>query len=639
EPPVQGRLHDHMAATVRRALQEADGSVLAFLPGESEIRRTQAALEAGVLPGDVRVAPLFAALSPEDQNRAIAPAPPGQRKVVLATTIAETSLTIEGIGVVVDSGLKRVPRFDPRRAMTQLTTVRVSKAAAEQRRGRAGRLGPGVCYRLWAEPEDRALPAYDEPEILQADLTALALDLAAWGVTDPAMVPWLTQPPAGAFAQGVALLKRLGALDETGRITGEGKAMAELPLHPRLAHMVHRGADLGHGVLACHLAALLSERDVMTGARDPDIRSRLAMLASERAGGGGGRLGRVRAVIRQIQRMSRVEGSQESSAAAGIVLALAYPDRIAQRRGGGRYRLSGGGGAILDQTEALAAESFLVVADLDGSSRDARIYLAAPVAAAEIEEAFAADIVSAEEVSWDNREQMVVAHRQRRLGALVLDERSLPNPDPALVTAAMVDGIKQMGLAALPWSPATSTLRQRVALLASQFPNDGWPDFSDTALMATLDQWLGPHLDGVRRAEQLSRVDLDQALRAQLSWALQSRLDELAPTHLAVPSGSRIAVDYSGDGGPSLQVKLQEVFGLTGTLTVAAGRVPVTLHLLSPAQRPIAVTRDLASFWVNVYPQVRGEMRGRYPRHIWPEDPVAAVAVRRTLQSRPSKSR
>jgi ATP-dependent helicase HrpB len=646
--PPGDRIDREMAAAVRRALADEAGSILAFLPGEAEIRRTQAALENVALPPDVFVAPLYGALGLDAQARAVAPARSG-RKVVLATTIAETSLTIEGVRVVVDGGLKRVPRFDPRRGMTELATVRVSRAAAEQRRGRAGRLGPGVCYRLWTEPEDRGLVPFDAPEILQADLAGLALDLAAWGVADPATLSWMTPPPAAAFAQAVDLLERLGAVDASGRITAEGKTMAALPLHPRLAHMVHLSAERGAGGSACDLAALLSERDVLAGTRDPDLRTRLAALAGGRDGNDPtavhrGALARVRAAARQIRRLAGVRGAEAGPAEAGTaeagtaepgrLLALAYPDRVAQRRGDGRFRLAGGGGARLDPAEPLAAEEFLAVADLDGAARDARIFLAAPLARADIEDLFADQIVTAEEVAWDAREGAVQARRQRRFGALVLEERPLADADPDRVRAALGEGIRQLGLAALPWDRNASVLRQRLAFLHATFPENGWPDVSDAALRDTLDTWLGPYLSGLRRRDQLDRVDLTAALRALLPWELASKLDALAPTHLAVPSGSHIAVDYGSEGGPSLHVKLQEMFGQVTPPTVAGGRVPVTLHLLSPAQRPVAVTRDLASFWRNVYPQVRGEMRSRYPRHIWPEDPLVAPAVRRTLQPR-----
>ncbi|MCC6913438.1 MAG: ATP-dependent helicase HrpB [Rhodospirillaceae bacterium] len=638
--PAGDDVSREMAAAVRRALADEDGSILAFLPGEGEIRRTMALLEDGGLPAECAVAPLFGALPPEDQNRAISPAPAGRRKVVLATTIAETSLTIEGVRIVIDCGYKRAPRFDPGRGMTQLVSVRVSRAAAEQRRGRAGRLGPGVCYRLWTEPEDRGLKAYDEPEMLQADLAPLALDLASWGVADPKALSWLTPPPTGAFAQATDLLRRLDALDSADRITSEGKAMAALPLHPRLAHLVHRGIAMGQGALACEVAALLSERDVLMGTRDPDIRLRLDAL-NEGAGRSSGlrvnhgALARVRAAARQIRGIAGAKRETSGSASAGVLVALAYPDRVAQRRGGdGRFRLSGGGGAFLDPAESLAAQDYLAVADLDGAAREGRIYLAASVGQAEIEEAFAGDIEDGAEVLWDSREEAVTARQTRRLGALVLEAKPLRNADAELMQAAMVTGVRDMGLAALPWTDSTRRLRERVAVLRTAFPEENWPDLSDAALLQTLEEWLGPYLQGITRRSHLTRLDLDAALRSLLPWPLPQRLDELAPTHLAVPSGSHIAVDYSNAGAPALYVKLQEMFGLKDTPTVAGGRMPVTLHLLSPAQRPIAVTADLKSFWANVYPQVRGEMRGRYPRHIWPENPLEATAVRRSIKPR-----
>jgi len=626
-----------MAALILRALDDETGSILAFLPGEGEIRRVTSTLEERRLPANVMVAPLYGALSPEDQQRAVDPAPPGVRKIVLATTIAETSLTIEGVRVVVDCGYKRVPRFDPRRGMTQLITTRVSRAAAEQRRGRAGRLEPGVCYRLWTAPEERALKAYDDPEILQADLAPLALDLAAWGVHDPAALAWMTPPPPGAFAQAQDLLRRLDALDAAGRITPEGKAMAALPLHPRLAHLVHRGRDLGYETLACETAALLAERDILVGTRDPDLRLRLdAVLHGPR----GARINhaglqRVRAAARQIKGLIRAKDTgPASSDHAGPLVALAYPDRIAQRRGTGRYRLSGGGGAFVDAADPLAAQEFLAVADLDGAAKDARIYLAAPLARAEIEEAFAADITEVDDVVWDSRAQIVQARRQRRLGALILEDRPLNKQEPASVQAAMIAGIRDMGLAVLPWTEAARNLQRRVTMLRTAFPEDAWPDLSDSALDASLEEWLAPYLEGMSRRAHLANLDIYEGLRALLAWPLPQKLDDLAPTHLVVPSGSHVAVDYSGDGGPALQVKLQEVFGLRDTPTVAGGRVAVTLHLLSPARRPVAVTGDLKSFWANVYPQVRGEMRGRYPRHIWPENPLDAAPTKRSIKPR-----
>ncbi len=629
------RIEPEVASAIQRAVAEEDGSILAFLPGEAEIRRTQALLDDARLPVDCIVTPLFGALDLKDQTRAIAPAPTGQRKIVLATTIAETSLTIEGVRIVIDGGYKRVPRFDPRRGMTQLTTVRVSRAAAEQRRGRAGRLGPGVCYRLWTEPEDRGLVPFDAPEMLQADLAPLALDLASWGVRDPTSLPWLTPPPAGAYAQAFDLLRRLDAVSAEGHVTAEGKAMAALPLHPRFAHMVHRGIELGDGALACDIAALLSERDILMGRRDPDLRTRLSLLARPSGDVHRGGLARVRAAAQQVRSIAKVSAGGGAPERAGIILALAYPDRIGQRRGGGgRYRLSGGGGAVVDQTDPLAAAEFITIADLDGAAREARVFLAAPVMQADLEDVFAADITTADEVAWDAREEIVVARRQRRLGALVLEERPLRDADPAAIDAAMIAGVRQLGLAVLPWGKGTEALRARVNLLRAHFPDDGWPDLSDAGLIDTLSDWLAPFLSGARRRDHLTRVDLNEALRALLPWPLPQRLDDLAPTHIEVPSGSQITIDYDADGGPAVQVRLQEMFGQTEAMSIAGGRVPLTLHLLSPAQRPLAVTRDLASFWANVYPQVRGEMRSRYPRHVWPEDPLSAVAVRRTLQPR-----
>ncbi len=626
-------LASDMASLIRRVLDEETGSVLAFLPGEGEIRRTEDLLRD--LPSDIIIAPLFGALSPAEQDRAVNPAPAARRKLVLATTIAETSLTIEGVRVVVDCGYKRSPRFNLRRGMSELETVRVSKASAEQRRGRAGRLEPGVCYRLWTQPEDRGLAAFDEPEMLTADLAPLALDLAAWGVADPAALTWMTPPPAAAFGQGADLLKRLDALDGAGRITVEGKAMAAFPLHPRLAHMIHRAKDLGCCAVACDLAAVLAERDILR-ARHADLRTRLDVLGGQRSQDASrGGLQRVRAAAQQIRGLARCKDGAGNSGDAGILTALAYPDRIAQRRGpGGKYRLSGGGGGSLDPSDPLAAQEFLAVADLGGSGREGQIYLAAPVTQAEIETVFAADIIEAEAVAWDSRARAVTARSQRRLGALVLSDKPLRNPDPDAVLAALMEGVRELGLAALPWTPVTDGLRRRVAFLRGILRDGTWPDMSDAALLAGVETWLGPFAAGITRADDFGRIDLHAALISLLPWPLPSKLDELAPTHLVVPSGSHIAVDYGADGGPALSVKMQEVFGLTTTPLVAGGRAPVTLHLLSPAQRPLAVTRDLASFWANVYPQVRGEMRGRYPRHNWPEDPVAAIPTKRSLKPR-----
>jgi len=627
----QMRVEDAVARAVGQVTATEEGSVLAFLPGEGEIRRTAALLESAALPDDVDITPLFGALPWAEQQRAVAPSPPGRRKVVLATTIAETSLTIEGVRVVIDSGVKRAPRFDPRRGMSELATIRVSRAAAEQRRGRAGRLGPGVCYRLWAEAEDRGLAVFDTPEIAIADLAPLALDLAAWGVADPLKMRWMTPPPAATYAQAVELLTELGALDRKGHATPLGKSMARLPLHPRLAHMVQVGKDTDAGALACDLAALLSDRDVMGGSRDTDIRTRVQILRGQDDGGSRGAVRRVRDAARQIRSIAGVKDGGSKSADVGRLVAAAYPDRIGQARGGGKFKLSGGGSARVDPADGLAASEFLAIADLDGASADARIFLAAPVLAAELEADFAEQIVTEDQIDWDDQSSTVVARRVRRLGTLILDQSTLKQSEPERVKTALLKGVRRMGVGVLPWNDGLQKLRKRVAFAHAADPTV-WPDLSDTALETALETWLGPFVDGFSRKSHLDRLDLHAALMTLLPWPLPKKLDEIAPERVTVPSGSAIEVDYGATGGPAIEVKLQEVFGLVDTPKV--GGVAVTLHLLSPARRPLAVTRDLPNFWRNVYPTVRGEMRGRYPRHIWPEDPLTTAATRRTIKPR-----
>jgi ATP-dependent helicase HrpB len=626
----QRRFDADMAALIRQALREEEGSILAFLPGEGEIRRVAALLSDSGLPANASVHPLYGAMPPADQDAAIRPAAAGSRKVVLATTIAETSLTIEGIRVVVDGGQKRAPRFDPRSGMARLETVRVSAASADQRRGRAGRLGPGVCYRLWSEAEMRGFAPFDKPEILAADLAPLALDLAAWGVADTLQLRWLDPPPKAAYDQATALLVQLEALDAQGRITELGRGMAALPLHPRLAHMLLRAQEKGQGALACDLAALLSERDILRQAADADIRTRLELIAARRSEASlpvnRGAVQRVRDGAADLRRQLKVKaGAAGSTAEAGPLLALAYPDRVAQRRGGrGRYRLAGGGGAYLDEADPLAAQEYLVAADMEGDAREGRIYLGAPLAAADIENLFPHAIEDVTATEWDARSESVAARRQRRFGAVLLADRPDERADGEAVVSAMMQGIRQMGLACLPWTDEIRNWRQRVEFLRRVRPQDGWPDLSDDHLLRTVEEWLAPMLGGISRRAHLARLDLAAALRALVPWQLQRRLDDLAPAQIEVASGARIPVDYGNVEGPVLAVQLQHLFGELDTPRVADGRVPVTLHLLSPARRPIAVTTDLRSFWSNVYPEVRKEMRGRYPKHYWPEDPLTA---------------
>ncbi|HEX4972056.1 MAG TPA: ATP-dependent helicase HrpB [Steroidobacteraceae bacterium] len=634
-----------MARTIAQAIEQDPGDILAFLPGQAEIRRTQQQLEEQGLPRHVTVLPLFGDLSAAEQDAALRPADAQHRKIVLATNIAETSLTIEGVRVVVDSGLARRARFDPATGMSGRETVRISRASADQRRGRAGRLGPGVCYRLWSESEHAALAAQTAPEIVEADLAPVALDLAEWGIVDPRNLRWLDAPPAATFAQARDLLRSLDAIDAQGRITSHGRELARLGTHPRLAHMIVRGAELGLQRLALEIAAVLGERDLLRWSgnrRDADIRLRIEALrrgrvddphvaADARVDGGA----RQRA-LRSVEILERQVPTRASPAGGGSdedigrLLAFAYPDRIAQSRGaGGRYLLSGGRGARLMDAQSIAQAEFLIVADLDAGDREALIRLAAPLTRAALEADFAALIEHRERFEWDAREQAVVAQDERWLGAIRLSERRLENPDSARITSALLTGIRELGLEALPWTKEARALRQRLQF-AREFdtrPQQPWPDVSDAALLSTLDTWLTPWLTGMSRRDHLARLSMTEIVGALLDWNQRQRLDEIAPTHLQVPSGSRIPIDYSA--APSVAVRLQEVFGLAATPTVGGGRVPLTLQLLSPAQRPVQVTKDLASFWARGYAEVKKELKGRYPKHYWPDDPTTAVATAR----------
>jgi ATP-dependent RNA helicase HrpB len=627
---LPGHVEAGVAQAIGNALAQEQGSVLAFLPGAREIRRVAAHLADADLGPNVIVAPLYGDLAAREQDAAVAPAPPGQRKVVLASAIAETSLTIEGIRIVIDSGLARVPRYDPRSGMTRLETVRASQATADQRRGRAGRLGPGVCIRLWTEPDQRARTPHPVPEILAADLTPLALELAVWGAGDGRNLAFLDPPPAGALAQARDLLAQLGALDPQGRPTAHGHAMARLGLHPRLAHMILASAARGLGRLASETAAILGERDLFRGAtneRDADLRVRIAVLRGEHAESvDRTALNQARALSQQWMRLAKAEraSSVDDLNRLGEIVALAYPDRIAQARGDavGQFRLTSGRGAFVPPTDALAAEPFLAVAALDGDARSARIFLTAPLDRAAIEEQFADRFEEKEEIAWDTRSESVVATQERRLGALVLERKPITAPDPQALARAMADGIRQLGLSALPWTVDARALQARLSFLRRLDP-EAWPDVSEAALAAEPLAWLGKHLDGITRRSHLARIDVGAALLDRLDWKQRRDLDRLAPTHIEVPTGRSVTIDYSGEA-PVLAVKLQEMFGARTTPTVADGRVPILIHLLSPAGRPVQVTRDLEGFWRNGYAAVRAELRGRYPRHPWPDDPLTA---------------
>jgi len=631
-PRPGARVDAAVAGAVRDALARETGDILVFLPGAAEIRRTVERLADPPLPADIRVHPLYGDLPPEAQEAAIAPSPAGGRKVVLATSIAETSLTIEGVRVVIDSGLARVPRFSPRSGMARLETVRVSRASADQRRGRAGRIAPGVCWRLWAEAAAAELRPFDTPEILEADLAPLALELADAGVTDPAELRWLDPPPAAALAQARELLAELGALDTAGRITPHGRAVAELALHPRLAHMLIRARVLGMAGLACDLVALLGERDILRGVDDQaDITLRLEALrrGDPRASPSGLRRARAEAALLRRRLGVRAERGEPAAPAAGLLLALAYPDRIGQRRPAapGRFLLRTGLGAYLSPGDPLGLEDYVVAAELDGRPRESRIFLAAPLARADLERELGDQVVSEDIVTWDDTADAVVARRRERLGAIVLADAPLRDPDPGAVSAALLGRVARDGVGALPWGPSALRLRSRLRFLHRLDPR--WPDVSDEALAGSLAEWLGPSLMGVRRRDELARVDLAALLLGRLSAAQRGALETLAPTHLEVPSGSRVPIDYGDPEAPVLSVRLQEVFGLTETPRVG-GSVPLTLHLLSPAHRPVQVTRDLGSFWRTTYFDVRRDLKGRYPKHHWPDDPLQAEPTRRT---------
>lgn len=639
----QGRLEPAVADAIRTALDETEGDMLVFLPGVGEIRRVESLLAEVRLSPQVTIMPLYGDLAGEEQDAALKPSPPGRRKVVLSTSIAESSLTIEGVRVVIDGGYMRQPRFSPATGMARLETLRVSQASADQRRGRAGRLGPGICYRLWAEAAHGGLAKFTAPEIAVTDLTPLALDLAVWGVRDAKTLPWLDPPPDAAMTYARELLRELGAIDKSGLITPHGKAMAELPLHPRLAHMAIRGKDLGLGGLACALAALLGERDIARipkgAARDSDLRWRLEIVAgeSERDSTPHGLRVDMNAV-RQIRRLASdwrrqigVPPHAGSVEEAGRLVALAYPDRVAKKRSAtGGFLLSGGRGAKLDPLDPLSRETYLAVAEVDGALADARVFLAAPIAENDLEDLFGDLIESIDTVEWDERSQAVAARRQKRLGALVLREQPLKEPSQDAIRSALLQAIRKSGLETLPWTPALRQWQARVALLRRHLPAAaGWPDMSDAALMDRLEQWLGPYLDGVTKYSQLDGIDLHAALTHQFDYAQQKVLDAEAPTHWHVPSGSNIPLDYTHGETPVLAVRLQEMFGNADTPAIAGGRVKLVLHLLSPARRPLQVTSDLAGFWQTSYRAVRAEMRGQYPKHDWPENPLAAQPTNR----------
>jgi ATP-dependent helicase HrpB len=611
-----------MADAIAQGLRAEPGSVLAFLPGAAEIRRTQTMLSERVEDPAVDIVALFGALESGEQDRAIQPAPKGKRKVVLATSIAETSLTIEGVRIVVDSGLSRVPRYEPDIALTRLETVRVSRAAADQRRGRAGRIEPGVCYRLWDEAQTTSLEPYTKPEILAADLSSLVLDLAHWGVTDASGLAFLDPPPAAAWNEATVLLQELGALDASGHITDEGKALRALALPPRLARMIVDAAREGAGEQAALIAAVLTERGL--GRDSVDLDARLDQFRRDRSQ-------RAKAARQQAERWMRQlpqSRAVESDLSTGATLAMAFPDRVAKNRGNGSFVLANGRGAAVEQTSALARAPYLAVGELTGTAAQGRILLAAPITLAEIEQRFAHEITDTDDVSFDRAALALRARKRRGLHAITLSEQPKPVTPSAETARIFADGIVDAGLDKLPWSKALKQWRDRVMFLRKA-EGDEWPDLSDAALGARRDDWLLPLLSDKTALAGADASELSDAVMALLPWDKRARLDREAPTHFEAPTGTSVPIDYEAEQGPTIAIRVQELFGLSSHPSIAQGKVPLVVELLSPAHRPVQVTRDLPGFWRGSYADVKTEMRGRYPRHPWPDDPSTAAPTRR----------
>jgi ATP-dependent helicase HrpB len=619
-------LERQMADAIASALRSDTGSVLAFLPGAAEIRRTQNFLAERIHDVGIEIVPLFGALDAAAQDRAIAPAPRGHRKVVLATSIAETSLTIEGVRIVVDSGLARVPRYEPDIGLTRLETVRASRAAVDQRRGRAGRVEPGSCYRLWDEPQTASLAPFTQPEILSADLSSLVLDLAQWGVSDPASLSFLDPPPAPALKEAKSLLRELDALDADGRITEEGKSLRALALPPRLARMIVDAHRYGAGEAAADIAAILTERGL--GGDNVDLDARLDQFRRDRSPRAGSARDMARRWAAQVASFPLAGARGDEALSTGVMLAFAFPDRVARNRGNGSFVLANGRGAAVEQTSALARAPFIAVGELSGTAAAGKILLAAPISQQEIELHFADHIETADEISFDRGAAGLRARRRTTLHAVTLSESPRPLSPCGETARILADGLVAIGLDRLPWSKAAKQWRDRVMFLR-RAEGESWPDLTDDALAARRADWLVSALHDKTSLKDLSSGDLSDAIMALLPWDLRARLDREAPTHFEAPTGSMLAIDYEAEQGPTIAVRLQELFGLNTHPSIAKGKVPLVLELLSPAQRPVQVTRDLPGFWRGSYAAVRTDLRGRYPRHPWPDDPATAVPTRR----------
>ncbi|MEH6525620.1 MAG: ATP-dependent helicase HrpB [Sneathiella sp.] len=641
EKPTKDRVETKVVRAIDLALRQEKGDILVFLPGAGEINRVQSLVASSNKENGVSVLPLYGNLSQKDQDLALRPSAAGSRKIVLATDIAETSLTIEGVKIVIDAGLARSPIFDPNSGMSRLETKRISRSSADQRRGRCGRQAAGICYRLWTAAEDRSLVEHSPPEIMTTDLCSLVLELANWGVQDVEELPWMTIPPAGPMAQSEELLVSLGALDKQKKITTLGKQIIKLPLHPRLARMIIKSSEYSASKLACDIASLLSERDILRRDREApssDIKDRLNLLYRQRQQKAAPRRDVNDMALRQINRSSadlmrrlkQQEGRYDVNQ-AGMLLAFGYPDRIGELRNNSQlnYRLSGGRGAKLDANDKLLGEPYLVAADVDGKGSDARVYLAAALSYSDIESAFKAEFETRRRVFWNEKRRRIEAVRETYFGALVMESTRLTDASDEEISAALVSVIRNKGVQILPWDEATKSLADRVAFARYHEPDENWPDFSSEGLTLHLEEWLLPYLAGLTSLTHLKSLDLASILKNKIGYELEARLKVFAPSSIKVPSGSNISLDYSNPQIPVLSVRLQEIFGLREVPKIAKGNVAVTVHLLSPARRPLQVTSDLESFWRTTYIDVKKDMKGRYPKHYWPDDPLQAEATSR----------
>jgi ATP-dependent helicase HrpB len=624
---VQGQIEQRIADVIQESLRQDEGDILLFLPGRREIRRLENILFERLKQNDVLIVPLYGDLPSSEQDVALLPDNRGRRKIILSTSVAETSITIDGVRIVIDSGLSRASRFDPRRGMSGLVTLPVSKATADQRRGRAGRQQPGICYRLWTEQEQEALTNFPQPEIVSSDLAPFALELASWGVADASSLSFLDPPPLPHLQQAQSLLRSLGAITAAGRLTPHGKAMAALPIHPRLAHMIISANSIGLGSMACELAALLEERENTSGGTSLDLSATWHQYHKKPDDNA-----RTARQVRRFKQITNCSSTNYDESAVGLLLSLAYPERIARKKESGRasYITVQGTTVRLPDSSLLGREEYLVFADVDGIAAEAKAFLAAPITKEEILRMHADAIIHEELVGWDAKSESVRASRITRIGAITFSEQQI-QPDEDAVLNALCDGIRILGINCLPWDTECSSLRNRSEWLRNgNFTGEDWPNLSEAWLLNHLEEWLVPYLGGIRKRTQFAMIPLAKALKALYSYQQLRELDRLAPKALGVPSGSSVNIDYASGPLPVLAVKLQEMFGLVESPRLADGRSGVLIHLLSPARRPLAVTQDLKSFWITIYPEIRKQMRADYPKHPWPEDPLTAKPTKKT---------